>query len=222
MFYVYQYLREDGTPYYIGKGSGSRAYKKWGKKDIKPPKDSSRIVIVQNGLTESQAFDLEIQLIAEHGRKDLGTGILHNKTHGGEGSSGHKIGGWKWSEESKAKRRGAGNPQFGKTQCDTVLEKRRESMLSLHYKHDPADVAKRAETMKGRFVGENSPVFGRKKTPEEIARQMKTRVYNPLTEEQKENLRQKNLGKKLSPETIAKRTASLQRNKLAKTLAKEN
>lgn len=205
-FYVYQYLREDGTPYYIGKGKGDRAWKKWSKKDIKPPTDISRIVLVAECLTEDAAFDLEKKLISEYGRKDLGTGILHNKTEGGEGSSGHKTKGWKWSEESKAKRRGSGNPAYGKT----TSNKQKETCRNIHTGriHSDESKKKRSDAMKGKFTGEKSPVFGRKKTSKEIEKYLKSRVYKPLTEEQKENLRQKNLGKKQSPESIAKMLAT--------------
>jgi hypothetical protein len=86
IYYTYAYLREDRTPYYIGKGKCNRAYKRR-KTDIKPPKDKSRILILKNNLNEEQAFKHEIYMISVFGRKDLGTGILYNKTDGGDGSS---------------------------------------------------------------------------------------------------------------------------------------
>ena len=86
-YYTYAYLREDKTPYYIGKGKGNRAYRRR-KTDIKPPKDKSRILILKQNLTEQEAFRHEVYMIAVFGRKDLGTGILHNRTDGGEGISG--------------------------------------------------------------------------------------------------------------------------------------
>tara|TARA_B110000503_G_scaffold56304_1_gene90226 strand:+ start:2010 stop:2627 length:618 start_codon:yes stop_codon:yes gene_type:complete len=86
-YYTYAYLREDRTPYYIGKGQGNRIFKK-GKKQIKPPKDESRIIFLKQNLTEEEAFKHERYMIAVFGRKDLGTGILHNRTDGGEGASG--------------------------------------------------------------------------------------------------------------------------------------
>ena len=87
IYYTYAFLREDRTPYYIGKGKGNRAYRR-SKTDIKPPKDKSRILILKQNLTEEEAFRHEVYMIAVFGRKDLGTGILHNRTDGGDGGSG--------------------------------------------------------------------------------------------------------------------------------------
>ena len=85
-YYTYAYLREDKTPYYIGKGQGKRIYSK--SRIIKPPKDKSRIIFLKQNLTEEEAFKHEIYMIVIFGRKDLGTGILHNRTDGGDGASG--------------------------------------------------------------------------------------------------------------------------------------
>jgi hypothetical protein len=89
-YYTYAYLREDRTPYYIGKGKCDRAYRK-NRKNGKPPTDKSRILILKQNLTEEEAFKHEIYMIAVFGRKDLRTGILHNRTNGGDGTSGHKM-----------------------------------------------------------------------------------------------------------------------------------
>jgi AP2 domain/NUMOD3 motif len=85
-FYVYLYLREDGTPYYVGKGCGNRAFD--ASHCIKVPKDLKRILIEPCD-SEHIAFQTEKWTIAMLGRKDLGTGVLRNLTDGGGGVSGY-------------------------------------------------------------------------------------------------------------------------------------
>ena len=85
-YYVYEYLRTDNTPYYIGKGRKNRAFTKQGHTVPLPSKD--RIRFVAENLSADDAKNLEIELISKYGRKDIGTGILRNMTDGGEGSPG--------------------------------------------------------------------------------------------------------------------------------------
>jgi len=86
-YYTYAYLREDGSPYYIGKGIGKRIFDKTNRSSCSVPKDKKRIIYLKKKLTEEEAFKHEIYMIAILGRKDLGTGILRNLTDGGEGFS---------------------------------------------------------------------------------------------------------------------------------------
>lgn len=113
-YYTYAFLREDGTPYCVGKGRGRRCFDK--KRTINPPSDPDRIIILKKNLTEEEAFRHEIYMIYVLGKKKHG-GLLHNITDGGEGVSGmvhseearEKIGkafrGKKLSEEHKEKLR---------------------------------------------------------------------------------------------------------------------
>lgn len=91
-FYVYEHRRATtGEVFYVGKGKGARAWFTAARKkhwvNI-AKKHGVTVRIVQDGLQEWFALELERDLIALHGRKDTGHGPLVNVTDGGEGTSG--------------------------------------------------------------------------------------------------------------------------------------
>lgn len=145
IYYVYLYVKPDGTVFYVGKGKEDRYLhhlqeaKKPKSKDKNKLKISTIRKILKQGLepdirfidknlSEEQAFELEEFLISEIGRIDLGTGTLTNLTNGGEGSSGVIV-----SEETRHKRRlkmqGELNPNYGCKDTPEMIEAKRQRML---------------------------------------------------------------------------------------------
>ena len=138
MYYVYAlvdvYLGFERV-FYIGKGKGLRhnvhlyeskkrtenrkkyAHIKW----LKNNNHEIRIKkLFENIKDEQLAYDIEEQIIRFFGRKDIDVGgvllniCLDNRPPSNLGKPGKK-----WTEEQKAKRRGSGNPMYGKAKNET-------------------------------------------------------------------------------------------------------
>lgn len=130
-FYVYLHLKPSGEVFYVGKGTGKRAWSRnlrnrhW------------KYIVAYHGfvvqihtdkLTEDQAFELEKQLI-KHYRE---IGILANVTDGGGGVSGSHVNlGMPKSETHKEK---LSQINKGKKQSKETIEKRKKTMEKLAYK----------------------------------------------------------------------------------------
>jgi hypothetical protein len=136
--FVYCYLRADGTPYYVGIASTAHRPVRKGVSETRPPAQRCRVRVMKTGLTWEMACQWERFYIARYGRKDIGTGILRNRTEGGEGVKSP-------SPETIAKRvqsRGRWVPS------DAVRQKM--SVAQLGVKRSPEAVAKCAAALRGR------------------------------------------------------------------------
>ena len=92
MSLVYQHRRKDtGEIFYIGIGENrSRAYDKTGRNDIWKriaQETEYTVEIIKNNISREEAKNIERKLISELGRIDKNTGILSNKSIGGEGDN---------------------------------------------------------------------------------------------------------------------------------------
>lgn len=146
-YYVYTYINENQIPYYVGMGKNNRVVQKHRYVTV-PPFEQ---IIVNDGLTQQEAWDKEVELIALYGREDLGLGSLKNLTNGGP----TQKSGWKQSSIAKHKISAANT---GKVRTDEHRQKYKKSKSQEHIKNirtavsnlwaDPLYKAERIEKIK--------------------------------------------------------------------------
>jgi len=216
MFYVYTYRdtrpSKNNQIIYVGKGQGQRAYAHW-EKVVHQNRGFGAVLakLRQLGLTplitigkefteEAEAFVEEMRLIAELGRRDLGTGALFNLTDGGEGTAGALR-----TVEWKANIRASNSTPFNTAQSAEMMRKRwanpeyrtktvaaiREALK------DPGVIARR-EAGKAAFV--DTPEF----------RAVMSRATSKMWEDPAyfEKVRASQLIAQNRPEVVAKRSAA--------------
>lgn len=210
MAYVYRHIRLDnGNPFYIGIGKDdSGKYSRAFSKDQRNghwfnivKKYGYEVEIMIDDISYDFAKIKEKEFILLYGRVNNNTGILCNKTDGGEGTCGLVV-----SEETRIKQ---SNAKKGKTPHNKGKKmppnqllnhgKLRKGKPAWNKGKKMSDEARRKSSLskKGRFLGEKHPNWGKK---------MPDHVKEALRKYWKENPTPFNKGKKMTEEQLIKHT----------------
>jgi len=163
-FYVYLHTKEDGTPFYVGKGKGKRAFQKYGRSswwNRTFAKYGLDVIFLEENLPEEKAIESEIYWIKRIGRLDLKQGVLVNQTGGGDKGTTGRLN----TEEYKEKMRkvNLGNKyNLGKTHSLETKAK-----ISLSQKGRKTSKATKLKLRKA-MLGEKNHMFGKKMSNEAI------------------------------------------------------
>jgi hypothetical protein len=214
-FYVYIHKKPDGTPFYVGKGTGNRAYQfskrtQWHKNIVAKYRKENIIVQIINCINESQAFDLEKIYIKQFKMDGI---QLVNLTDGGEGSSGYKP-----TEETKKKLKKTPEQRAvlselakGRTQSEETKAKRIASMIGATRSEESKEKQRQAST---------GVVFTEERKAKIAASRIGKSSWNKgkqFSEESRKKMSEAKKGKPQNPEHKAKRLAACAESRAKKT-----
>lgn len=159
MYYTYAYLREDKTPYYIGRGKHHKGYKyhRMSQKHTCGIPPQERRMILKDNLSKEQAIKHEEYMIDLFGLICDGTGILRNYLRD---SCGGSYRGRKLSEETKQKMSLAMKKRWengfydSQEYRDKISESNRKNPRVKHHTNETKQ--KQREANSGRFQSEET------------------------------------------------------------------
>lgn len=191
-FYIYIHVKpHNGEIFYVGKGRNKRAYSKSYRNTFWHnivQKHSFDVFILENNLTEQEAFELEMKYIKRVGRRDLKTGTLVNMSDGGEGNAGRIFSDEHRKKMSEAKK-GRKGPKHSEETKKKIAESKKGNKCAKGYKHTDEAKKKMSAAHKGRKHSDET----KKKISE-------TQTGMKRSEEFKRKISKLHKGKKLSDE----------------------